>query len=238
MLERSIELNTPDGAMTTYLAQPDARDSWPLVLLLMDAPGIREELREMARRWVRAGFAVALPNLYYRTTAPGFPTDRETMYQHMNAVSAAGCNADLGHLVQWCSGVPGVRTDAIGCVGYCMSGPLAIAAAAHFGERMRAAASIHGVRLCHQGASSAHRVLSEVRARLYIGCAAEDAWAPPAVIAALERALATHKLDAEVEWYLDTRHGFVFPERQAVYRHAAAEQHWQQLLALFSAQLR
>lgn len=32
----------------------------------MDAPGIREELRDMARRLATVGYDVLLPNLYYR----------------------------------------------------------------------------------------------------------------------------------------------------------------------------
>jgi carboxymethylenebutenolidase len=32
----------------------------------MDAPGIREELRDMARRLATIGYYVLLPNLYYR----------------------------------------------------------------------------------------------------------------------------------------------------------------------------
>ncbi len=33
----------------------------------MDAPGIREELRDMARRLGTVGYYVMLPNLYYRS---------------------------------------------------------------------------------------------------------------------------------------------------------------------------
>jgi carboxymethylenebutenolidase len=32
----------------------------------MDAPGWREELRDMARRLASVGYFVVLPNLYYR----------------------------------------------------------------------------------------------------------------------------------------------------------------------------
>jgi carboxymethylenebutenolidase len=34
--------------------------------MLMDAPGIREELHDMARRLATVGYYVLLPNLYYR----------------------------------------------------------------------------------------------------------------------------------------------------------------------------
>ena len=37
----------------------------PAILMLMDAPGIRNELYDMARRLATVGFVI-LPNLYYR----------------------------------------------------------------------------------------------------------------------------------------------------------------------------
>jgi len=43
------------------------------VFMLMDAPGIREELRDMARRLATVGYYVLLPNLYYRA-------GRDTIY--------------------------------------------------------------------------------------------------------------------------------------------------------------
>ncbi|MFK7914342.1 MAG: dienelactone hydrolase family protein [Pseudomonadales bacterium] len=237
MLERIVDIATADGAMNTFVVQPDARQEWPLILLLMDAPGIRDELYAMGRRLAAAGYAVAVPNLYYRTTREGPQTDRMAMYQHMNSVQPASCCRDLDSLVSWCEGVAGISTSALGCVGYCMSGPLAIAAAAHFGEQMTAAASIHGVRLCHQGAGSAHRVLGAVRAQLYVGCAEHDAWASPTVVAAFARALQLHGVQGQVQWYPGARHGFVFPERSAVYQPAGAELHWQKLFELFAQQL-
>ena len=65
MIETTLDITTQDGAMETFVCRPD-RGSHPAVLMLMDAPGIREELRDMARRLATVGYCVLLPNLYYR----------------------------------------------------------------------------------------------------------------------------------------------------------------------------
>ena len=39
----------------------------------MDAPAIREELRDMARRIATVGYYVMLPNLYYRSGVWSWP---------------------------------------------------------------------------------------------------------------------------------------------------------------------
>ena len=66
MLEDTLDIPTADGAMPTFVCRPDRGGPLPAVFLLMDAPGIREELRDMARRMATVGYLVLLPNLYYR----------------------------------------------------------------------------------------------------------------------------------------------------------------------------
>ena len=65
MIESIQDIATRDGAMETFICHPD-RGAHPPVLFLMDAPGIRAELYDMARRLATVGYYVMLPNLYYR----------------------------------------------------------------------------------------------------------------------------------------------------------------------------
>src|SRR5262245_30458815 len=66
MLEETVDINTEDGLMETFICHPERGGPYPAVFFLMDAPGIREELRDMARRLATVGYYVLLPNLYYR----------------------------------------------------------------------------------------------------------------------------------------------------------------------------
>src|SRR6201993_460184 len=59
--------------METFICHPERNGPSPAVFLLMDAHGIREELRDMARRLGTVGYYVLLPNLYYRA-------GRDTLY--------------------------------------------------------------------------------------------------------------------------------------------------------------
>jgi len=71
MLEREETITTRDGAMDCFICQPEEGGPHPAVILYMDAPGIREELRDMARRLGTVGYYVILPNLYYRVGREG-----------------------------------------------------------------------------------------------------------------------------------------------------------------------
>jgi carboxymethylenebutenolidase len=52
----------------------------------------------------------------------------------------------------------------------------------------------------------------------------------------LTQSLAADRIDAEVELYPGVEHGFAFPKRPA-YDKAAAERHWERLIALFRRRL-
>ena len=66
MHERTLDIDTGEGLMETFICHPERSGPHPTVILLMDAPGIRDELRDMTRRLASAGYFVLLPNLYYR----------------------------------------------------------------------------------------------------------------------------------------------------------------------------
>jgi carboxymethylenebutenolidase len=123
---------------------------------------------------------------------------------------------------------PAARAGSVGTVGYCMSGRYAVSAAAHFAERVTAAASIYGTYLVTEEDDSPHVCCRPVKAKLYFAAAETDRWAPLPMVRELTQALP----NAEVEIYDKTEHGFAFPKRP-VYDRPAAERHWQRLFELF-----
>ena len=109
--------------------------------------------------------------------------------------------------------------------------------AAMLTDRVVAAASFHGVRLCTDNPESPHRYANSIKAELYIGCAQTDSYAPTAMIEALDKHLRTTPVRYRIETYPETHHGFVFPKREGMYQKAGAERHWERLIALFRRNL-
>ena len=66
MIDQQIDIPTKDGKTTTFITHPERGGPFPVIIFYMDAPAIREELRDMARRLGTSGYYVMLPNLYYR----------------------------------------------------------------------------------------------------------------------------------------------------------------------------
>jgi carboxymethylenebutenolidase len=121
----------------------------------MDGPGIRPAVHEIAARLAEAGYAVALPDLFYRA-GPYPPVDPKIVFtdpklrEHhretlMASTSPAKAMADTRSLLDAMKAMPEVAEGPIGVVGYCMGGRLALIAAGALPRGgMAAAASYHG----------------------------------------------------------------------------------------------
>ena len=241
MIEKELDIATRDGAMNTFVTHPEEGGPFPLVIFYMDAPGKREELHDMARRIATVGYFVALPNLYYRQVREfhlGMPNaTRERMFELMGELSNAMVCEDTQAIFDYAAGEEAAADGGVGAVGYCMSGPFVFAAAAEFAGRIKAAASLHGVRLCTDAEDSPHKTAGRITGEIYFGCAETDQWAPPEMIENLDEHLAKAGINYRIEWYPGTGHGFVFPQREGIYHKASAERHWERLFALFGRNL-
>lgn len=244
MIDQQIDIPTKDGKVTTFITHPERGGPHPVILFYMDAPGIREELRDMARRLATSGYYVMLPNMYYRSgemeLGPIPPEEdaplRKHMFELMSSINIPLVMDDTRALLAYADGQAAARKDSAGAVGYCMSGRYAINAATQFAPRVRAAASIYGTHLVTDQPDSPHLAGSKTKADLYFACAETDRWAPLELVDKLRTSLEADKAPAEVELYPGTHHGFAFPKRP-VYDKAAAERHWERLLSLYARRL-
>ena len=241
MIEETLDIKTKDGAMETFICHPERGGPYPAIFLMMDAPGIREELRDMARRLASVGYYVLLPNLYYRAgrdTMYGSDVLEEGSADHtaMRAVrtkmTIPPVMEDVGSMIAYVDGQGMAKAGPVGCHGYCMSGPYALAAAARYPDRVKAAASFYGTWLVNDAEESPHLTFGQVKGRVYIACAEHDALAPLNMVDELLRLFEAAGSPGEIEMYPGVHHGFAFPERK-IYDQAAAERHWERLFALY-----
>src|SRR3954466_6200132 len=97
MIESDVIVTTRHGRMPTFAVGPDEPGQCPGIIFYMDAPGTREELRNMARRIARHGYFCILPDMYYRLRTGGFGIPRRT--DAMSAVIRASMNSLTNELV-------------------------------------------------------------------------------------------------------------------------------------------
>jgi carboxymethylenebutenolidase len=245
MFEQILDIRTKDGAMETFVCHPDRGGPFPAVFLLMDAPGIREELYDMARRLGTCGYTVLLPNLYYRAgrdTKYGADVLEHGSAEHtrMRAVrtkmTIPPVMDDFAAMLAYVDEHKAVKRGPVGCHGYCMSGPYALAAAARYPDRVAAAASFYGTWLVSDAVESPHLNLGKAKGELYIACAEHDELAPLPMVEELKGLFKRSGNSGELEMYPGVHHGYAFPQRK-VYDKPAAERHWERLIALYRRRL-
>ncbi|MEZ4240698.1 MAG: dienelactone hydrolase family protein [Myxococcota bacterium] len=234
MAER-IEVQVPDGTADALLFRADG----PTVVFYMDAGGLRPAMTAMAERLQAAGYTVLQPNLYWRSgpfapfdfgTVFTDPAERDRLFGLLRTVRAADVVADtrawLDHL----------GIERAGTVGYCLGGRAAFVVASALGERIAAGASIHGGGLVTDADDSPHRGAAGVRGELYFAVADHDNGCTAAHQATLREALDAAGVRYQLELYEGARHGFAVPDAP-VFDAAAAERHYERVLALFGRAL-
>ncbi len=243
MIEERVDIRTRDGLMDTFVCYPERNAPFPVLLFFMDAPAIREELRDMVRRLATVGYYVLLPNLYYRsgvTELGPISVDDEhpsrlRMTELKDSLDIPMVGSDTDALLAFAGEHVAASSGPIGCVGYCMSGQYATGAALRHPGRVAAAASIYGTTLVTDRPDSPHLAPQKTQADFYFACAETDRWIPVEMVEELRRSLAGAK-NAEVEFYPGVEHGFAFPKRPA-YDKPSAERHWERLFSLFARRL-
>ncbi len=234
--------------MDVFVCHPEQHGPHPAVIMYMDAPGMREELRDMARRLASVGYTILLPNMYYRTGREGHygydlsrirvdDDERAKMFEVMNTLTNARVVADTAGLLAFAEQCDAAGAGPLGCVGYCMSGQFVMSVGAAYADRFAAIASYHGVKIITDQADSPHLTAHKIKGEVYLGYASDDPHVPDEELAAMPDTLAAAGLNHTIEIYPQTEHGFVFPQRP-VYVKAASERHWETMLSLFERRLR
>ncbi|MGH7211541.1 MAG: dienelactone hydrolase family protein, partial [Acetobacteraceae bacterium] len=235
-----------DGDCPAYVYRPASGAPWPAVLVYMDGLGIRPAMLELGQRLADDGYFVLLPDLFYRSgpyepmdprTTFADPEKRKTLFEKFFApASPANIMSDTQAFLDYIGTQPDVTTGPIGTTGYCMGGLMSLTAAGTYPERIAAAASYHGGRLATDAPDSPHRLAPKMKGRVYVAGAIEDQSFPDDMKKRLQDALTEAGVDHKIETY-QAKHGWVFRDTP-VYDAAAAERHWQTMVALFDARLR
>ena len=238
MPSRVISVTTPDGCMDCYMAGPDT--SVPVVVFFMDGFGYRRTLTDMADR-LAVKVRVVLPNLYYRH-GPIPPVDiaaaikpgpeQARMMEYYQSLTPALVLSDLDALLRSPS-CAAAAEQGVGCLGYCMGGAFAVAAAGALPNRVVAAASVHGGGLVTGTPDSPDRRIADIKGYLYLAFAGVDPYFSAEQAQTLASKTYAAGLNCLIETYSGAHHGFAVADVPA-YNAGAAQRHWRRIESVFN----
>ncbi|MFD8701995.1 dienelactone hydrolase family protein [Kitasatospora sp. NPDC059648] len=244
-----VDIPTADGTADAYLTHPDDGRPHPGVLLYQDAFGLRPHLKAMADRIAEAGYAVLVPNAYYRK-------GRAPLVELPELIDVEQCDeiyAQLGPLLigvtapevaardadaylAWFDGSPLVQDGPIGVTGYCLGAFLVLRTAVSHPDRVAAAACFHGGHLATDRPDSPHLDAQRITAEVYFGHADQDDSMPPEQIARLDEALTAAGVRHKAEVYEGAGHGFTQADTTR-YDAVGDARHWAALFDLLKRTL-
>ncbi|HTM85382.1 MAG TPA: alpha/beta fold hydrolase, partial [Mycobacterium sp.] len=225
-------------------ATPDGSGPWPGVVMYPDAGGPRATFDQMAAQLADEGYAVLVPDMYYRdagwapfdmSTVFGDPAERQRLFSMITSVTPDIMAADASAFFDYLQARPEVTGDKFGTTGYCMGGRTSLVVAGRVPDRVAAAMSFHGGGLAADDPGSPHLLAGDMQAAIYVGGAQNDASFTAAHAETLEQALTAAGVEHTIETY-PGGHGFAVPDN-APYDAAAAQQHWAAMESFFGARL-
>jgi len=248
MKKQMIDIKTRDGLCDTYISYPENRKNLPIVLLFMDAVGLRPRIYEMTDKIAESGYFALAPNLFYRSKrAPAadyatllkpdrLPELWQIIMPMAKALSTEMNQSDVDSFLSYAKEQPQVNPKKIGSVGYCMGGGQALRNAGNFPNEFSVAASYHAAGLCTDLENSPHLWFKKIKCEVYIGHADNDQHMPPEQQRKVKAALDEAHLKYTAELYPHCLHGWTMKDLPA-YNKEGEEKHWQTLLSLFARTL-
>lgn len=244
MTRTDLAIETTDGTCRASLHTPDDGRPRPGVLYYPDAGGVRETFAAMADALARRGYAVLVPDIYYRTpyapfdiaTLFGDPQEFARLRALTETLTPDRVAGDAGAYLATLSARREVSGTEAGVVGYCFGGGMALRAAGTHPRFVVAAATFHGGNLAvADDPSSPHLVADRIRAAVYIAAATDDVVFGVDQHERLRRAFDTAGVQADIETY-PAAHGFAVPDNPT-HDAAADERHREAMTAFLAAHL-
>jgi carboxymethylenebutenolidase len=231
-----IEIETKDGPMPAFVAEPDAEPRGAVVVV-QEAFGVTTHIEDIARRLAAEGFCALAPALFHRQGSPvlGYE-DFAAVMPVMQQLTAPGITEDL-HAAFAHLEARGFAPGRTGIVGFCMGGGVTLYGATL--SALGAAVTFYGGGVTEERFGLPPLVeLAPTLRSPWLGLYGDlDQGIPPDSVERLREAAATAPVETEVVRYPDADHGFNCNDRPKVYNPEAAADAWRRTLDWFARHL-
>ena len=208
-----------------YLAQP-ANDG-PGVVVIQEWWGLVPHIKDVCDRFAAEGFVSLAPDLYHgKSTTEPDEAGKAMMAMHMD-----GAAKDMSGAVD----AVAARSagDAVGVVGFCMGGGLALVLATQRPDAVKACVAFYGL----VPWPDAQPDYSKLQASLLVHVAGNDEYFSVDAARALEEQLSSLGKDAQFHVYEGTEHAFFNDARPEVYDAGASATAWDRTISFLRATL-
>ncbi len=117
----AIEFKSGGDTIRGYLARPSQPGRNPGIVVIHEAFGLVEHIRDVARRFANIGYNAMAPDLYTRAGPPANPDDMSSVLPVMFGLPDAQAVRDLEAAAAQLRGLSGAAAK-VGAIGFCSGG--------------------------------------------------------------------------------------------------------------------
>jgi carboxymethylenebutenolidase len=221
-----VEFPSNGSTGTGYLATPEGGPG-PGVLVIQEWWGLVPHIKDVCDRFAAEGFVALAPDLYHGESSME-PDEAGKLMMGLNLERAAKDMSGAVDLLQERSG-----RDAVGVIGFCMGGGLALVVATMRPDAVKAAAPFYGLIPWPELQPD----WSKLDAKVVGHYAALDGYFSPEMAKDLEATLRGLGKDVEIVVHDDADHAFFNDDRPEVYQPEHAAEAWDATIELFRTTL-
>ena len=233
----TVQLNTSDGKMDAYVAQPKDGGSYPGVVVIQEAFGVNDHIKKVTDRLAGEGYVAIAPDIFHREAERLIPySDMSKAIATLQRVQDPKAMEDVGAAIAHLKSQKNVKSGSIGVVGFCMGGRLTYLTAAHHANDVKAAVPYYGGGIPMGNPSPLART-GEIKCPMYLFFGGKDQLIPLAQVDQIKGELTTKKVAFQMNVYPDAGHGFNCDDRGS-YHEASAKDAWEKTKAFFAQHLK
>lgn len=229
-----------DFQVPIYEAWPAAAGRFPVVLVIPEAFGMHEHIKDVTRRFAREGFLGITFEPYAREGGVLHLPDQASVLRIVNAVPDARAMGDLEAIVAYAKQHASAQADRIGVTGFCRGGTYTLLFTTHSRE-VKAAVAWYGqikpAKTPGIRTAGPLDLAGQITAPLLGLYGDADQGIPVADVREMEAALKAAGKTAEFVVYPGAPHAFHADYRPS-YRPEAAKDGWSRCVAWFTRYLK
>jgi carboxymethylenebutenolidase len=228
-----VKVPVKDGEMPAYRAMPDKGGPFPTVLVIHEAWGVHEHIKDLCRRLAKAGYFAIAGELWARQgNAAAAPNINETI-KLMASVPTDQVMSDLDAAVAYAKSSGKADTAKLAITGFCWGGFATWMYAAH-NPGLKAAVAWYGSdrKISELQPKNPVDIAGEVKCPVLAFYGGQDQSIPKETIEKRQEVCKAAGKTCEVKIYPDALHGFNADYRPS-YRADDAKDAWARMLAWF-----
>jgi carboxymethylenebutenolidase len=230
-----VKIPVKDGTVPAYRAAPEKGGPFPVVLVVQEIFGVHEHIKDICRRFGKAGYLAIAPELYSREgDVSKIKEIPEIISKVVSKVPDAQVMSDLDATVAWAKKDGNGDTAKLGITGFCWGGRITWLYAAH-NKNLKAAVAWYG-RLTGKATDLQPKhpidLAGDLKAPVLGLYGEKDTGIPVKDVEAMREALKKAEKKDEIVLYPEAPHAF-FADYRPSYKKDAAEDGWKKMLAFF-----